>query len=738
MGTFIIVDKIRGQYGINTSSYLYHFITGDGKTCFIKRLIGEGFDEKHNKTNALEADLKCKVKITHHNQAWERSNRKHTELIREDLVQGLQQALNDDSMKTSGKAKVSEAREDAPKRDVKQKSNSRKRTNVSQKETEIHPGPQAKKQLTDDDQTTLKLLNQWQKAATKKARKAKKAEPECIIHVWDFGGDLEFYNLHQIFLRPKCVYSLIINLSRNLHAEIPAHQMPYHGTSVKMKYYQQIEFWLNMIASHATKEKPENGKGNVVLVGTHKDLLPGDPKEQELAALKYYEELCDLFINKEHANLVCDFVAVDSKGGDPENYAKVRKLLLQGIKEHCRWNEKRPIRWLRLERRLHELRYENDAPKIEGNIIEYDKVKELGKDYNIDTEVDLLTFLEFHHLTADITFCKSGDLGKYVVADPQWLIDVFRALITLDEFLPQGMKYRKHKENLKKKGIVDKSSDLLEKIWEKFFQSCTVERQKELKEYLLSLMSEFDLAVKYTEDKYMIPCMLPVAPSRNRKQPSPGCSLYYKFHATQNSHDDYQAGGTTDDNFLPQGLFQKLVSRCSKLSQVESGWQWDGPKQFQNAVTFKDGDNLIYLETENTWIRLNVVLDSNRKVENKDYQSKVSSEIDFLLKTYHRNMWYEFAVNPCERDATCTCKEAMEGQQDSPKAEPTCTIHGTRESCVVGTGLCMVNDEQKGEAARASCQAHEKTLQTDAFLHWFGEYTLYHCISKLGDKNNNT
>ncbi len=683
-----------------------HIFTGDGKTCFIKRLIGEGFDEEHNKTNALEADLKCRVNIILCKQAWKRSHGKLTELIQEDFIQGVGLGLVD----TTEKAKTPPTIKDSSQRnDVVHRG--RDTGNMKRKNEDILPGPPDRKQLKDDDEKILKTLHQRQKAVVKKP-----VEQECTIHVWDFGGDVEFYNLHQIFLRPKCVYALIVNLSRNLHDEIPSHQMPYHGTNVKMKYHQQIEFWLNMIASHAIRGNV--GEGNVVLVGTHKDRLPGTPEKQQLAAQEYYKTICNLFANKEHANLVCDFYAVDSKGGDEENYAKVRRKLMDEIKKNCRWDESRPIRWLRLEKRLHELKDESDAWKVEGNVISYDKVRELGKEFNINTEKDLDFFLDFHHLTADITFCKSGDLGKYVVADPQWLIDVFRALITLDEFLPQNMKYENQKETLKEDGTVEVSSGLLQQIWAKFLKNSSSRRQNELIQHFLALMVKFDLAVEYGPDRYMIPCMLPVSP-RNCRKLVKVSSLYYKFHASQVSHLKYQAGSKTNDNFLPQGLFQKLVSRCSKLSQEEPGWQWGAEKQFQNAVTFKDGDNFIYLETESTLIQLAISSPASRKVNFHEYQSKVSSEIDFLLKTYHQNMWYEFAVNPCEKDLASSHEEARVGLEDS--LDPS---KHARESCVVGTGLSRLKGEQKGKASVVRCPEHDTILQTDSFLGWFSEYTI--------------
>ncbi len=576
---------------------------------------------------------------------------------------------------------------------IKAVSNTLKETENPQSPADIQ---YAQSELEESDKSNLIKVLQEQRVEKEGAHGS-----ECIIHIWDFGGDLEFYNLHQIFLRPKCVYALIVSLSRDLHEEISAHQMPYHGTSVKMKYHQQIEFWLNMIASHAIKQN-DRDKGNVFIVGTKKDLLPGDEVQQQEEAEKYYEELLDLLENKEHINLIQDFVAVDSKGGDPVNYEKLREILMEGIEEHCIWNETRPIRWLRLEKKLHELKDECNPDKLEGNVVSYEKVKELGKDYNIDTEEGLKTFLEFHHLTADITFCNSGQLGKYVVANPQWLINMFRSLITLDQFLPKQPKYRNKKRKLTNEGLVDRSGGLLKQVWERFLKNSG--NQEELTDYLLTLMTEFDLAVKYNENTYMIPCMLPVAENRDRTYVENSLSLYYKFHASKRSHSKCHAGIASDDNFLPQGLFQKLVSRCSKLSQEESGWRWvDGSKQFQNAVTFKEGDNKIYLETENTWIRLEVVPCAHGPVRHIEYQRKVSEQLDTLLETYHRNMWYEFAVNPCEA-----------------KIRP-----GTGESCVVGSGLSRIDRQNYGTAVIVECGSHGNMLETEKFIFWFSEYILF-------------
>ncbi len=368
---------------------------------------------------------------------------------------------------------------------------------------------------------------------------------------------------------------------------------------------------------------------------------------------------------------------------------------------------------------MHELKDDSDTEEMKGNVISYSRMKELGKEYNIDTEKDLLTFLEFHHLTADITFCTSGNLGRYVVVDPQWLLDVFRAVITLEEFFPRDIKLQREKKRLIEKGIIQRSSGFLNKLWGNLMTNSAQNSHDELVEYLLALMAEFDLAVKYDEDMYMIPCMLPATPKMYRKSHGQIWSLYYKFHASKKSYHKFQAGLDTEDHFLPQGLFQKLVSRCSKLHQTETGWKWDGATQYQNMVTFKHRDNVICLATENTWIKIDIFPYStlSEKVHYSDYQSNVSAQIDFLLKTYHRNMWYEFAVNPCEACMSCTCSNPQE------QADLCCALHGIRESCVAGIGFSRIDGEEKGDACIAKCGIHDNMLETDKFLIWFCEYS---------------
>ncbi len=469
-------------------------------------------------------------------------------------------------------------------------------------------------------------------------------DDHCAIHIWDFAGQVMYYILHQIFLRWRCVYILVINLSRDLYSTIPSHQMPYHKHKAEMKYWEQIEFWLNMIMSHLRKTVRHKDPNNVIIVGTHKDLLPGTTKDQERKAQEYYNELENLLINRAHLKLIRTFIAVDSKGGDPVNYEKLRVCLMEAIKEHCRWDEPRPLRWLRLEKKLHERKDPNfiTARELDKWLVEYDIVKRYGTQMNISTDDDLLTFLQFHHLTADITYCSGNELGKYIVPDPQWLIDVFRSVITLEQFFPGERKYRQEVHKLRNQAIIETTGHLLDQVWRDFIQD---EVPGSVKHYLLSIMVEFDLAVMLSDTKYLIPCMLPMATPRQINHPSylnllP--SIYIKFHSSQESNSAFLQGDMTYDNFLPHGLFQKLMSKCSK-----AGWKWVGHK-YQDAVTFTADGIIVSLQSRSTWIKVDVYNPGGtQKVLFSNYLNIILKGIDILLEKYHPNMWYELCVNPC-------------------------------------------------------------------------------------------
>ncbi len=672
---------------------------GDGKSCLIARLTGQGFRDEHVITNGLEADLMCQVNITYCDQTWAKYEKKSTDLLEDEFLHGMKDVLADQQ---GNKATPTTAtiphnmptkvrNGTSPECAIEIGSDDEDATIESN--SVIEPPPQKQMKYDMENAISKRRLQVLHHEALKQPSIGfPKKEKDCTIHIWDFAGQLQYYLLHHIFLRWRCVFILVINLFRDLYSPIPSHQMPYHSET-EMTYLEQIEFWLNMIMSHAARsDLNDNGdgmRGNVVLVGTHKDLLPGNPVQQETAAQKYFNRLRRKLSNKAHAELICDFVAVDSKGGDPENYAKLRSILIRQIQVHCRWDERRPIRWLQLEQTLHDLAAGEASESMFDNLVRYLRVKELAKQYYIQTEAGLKTFLEFHHITADITYCSGNVLGKFVVTDPQWLINVLRSLITIEDFYPEKLRGHKEVDQLHEEGLVKIKGSLLRKVWGTFLpEDCTTDERVFIFKYFLRLMSEFDLAVEYEENLYLIPCMLPIAPNFHLQFQNVIPSIYIHFHASRQSHKDFKRGSKTYDKFLPHGLFQKVMSKCSK-----SGWRWIGEK-YQDAVTFTTDGIIVSLQSRSTWIKVDVFNPGEtHQVAFNRYLNTVLHGTDTLLSQFHPNMWYEMCVDPCAQS------EDVDG----------CL------ACVGKTSL-----DKEAELSMAICKIHSRVIMpVKKFCEWF-------------------
>ncbi len=641
MGSYLRACK-DGEAAIRRWRLMVLGPSGDGKTSLINRLLGKGFTDVHVITNGLETD--CKVEITHCDREWREYVGDHLDLLDESVTQGIEQFI-----------KVAKADPIPQKRKASSTPNVKFDEMMDTKEKE-----EAKIRLEtifkDIRPRKIKRISRLQNSSKPGSLKMPGNFPnqdvdneilKFILSIWDLGGQVLYYALHHIFLRWHCVYILVVNLSRPLHSYVPSHELPPHSRQKNMKYYQSIEFWLNMVFSHMVKVKENVKLPSVLLVGTHKDVLHDECSVQDKLAKDYFSELQSLLLNKAHFQQVhSQFIAVDSRNGDPENYSKLRLLISELVEQHCNQSRLRPIRWLRLEKKLHELKTDKSLPDLDQHLVSYNRAMEYARQFHIHTHDDLKFFLEYHHLTADITYCSGEGLWNYIVPHPQWLIDVLRALITLEQFYPKTQKCIQEMRKLQNEGILKTNGSLLNEVWKHFLQG---DSQDMAKQYLLNLMSEFQLAVKYEEGQYIIPCLLPICPSKNmpedhhqRERNLP--TLYYMFHSSAESFSEVSRGDEAYDNFLPHGLFQKLIAKCSK-----QGWTWTKDR-YQDSVSFITNDILLSLQARSTWIVLNVfALNEGIAVNYNAYESTVSALIKQLLHQYHPNMWFERAVNPCAR-----------------------------------------------------------------------------------------
>ena len=585
--------------------------SGAGKTSFIKRLTGEQIDKDHKITNALESELCCEINLTQCSDAWRKLLVDTGDVLRSDVTHGLESEVQKYTIETS--ITQTEAKDNNRQMEADNESevlsSEPKDTNVVFEEN------------IDDVVDKLKEF-------TPNLFNRPPMRHNTLINILDFGGQAVFYILHQIFLRMRCVYIVVIDMSIPLDKMMPFQLSRNTETQQMLSHLDQIVFWLNMIMSHIKPSESHSERSNVLIVGTHKDKLAYFTKSRERYATEFFEQLKSKLHGKEYRYLLRTFFAVDSLGGDETTYKQIREALLESIKVHCRWGDSQPIRWLHLQKKLREIQADDSIPQSERKMLRFDDVMKYAKECNMKTEEDLRVFLEFQHACGNLTYFSSDDLREFILPDPQWLINVFRAVITLDQFYPEKPEIAVDLLRLKDEGLVKTDGPLLPCLWKDFLSNDDEDKERIM--FLLSIMSEFDLAIQHTDTCYLIPCMLPVSnqdaalPTEQRVTKSP---IYLQFHSSKDSFDDFFHGNKTYDHFLPHGIFHRLVCRLARLE----GWKWE--QKYNDRVSYVVGDFTVEVSTRSTWIRVDAFTpDVTLEAPVSQYLTSIRGEIDNLLE----------------------------------------------------------------------------------------------------------
>ena len=387
--------------------------------------------------------------------------------------------------------------------------------------------------------------------------KEDKVEEEEVIYsvLWDFAGQSVYYTTHPVFLTPRAIYLLVNNLSQNPHEKAKPVVKRRISRKVEDAFnvktnLDYLDLWMSSIASLAIQgeSREVNPQSEVLpeklppvfLVCTHADKPydGGDP----------YELAQDVFgslRSKPHKSHLYDdvFVVDNTKSGHeiqcPE-VARLRKEILDVAKELPHLKEPIPIKWLRYEKALKARREDGD------NWIPLDSAKQIAsEECNITDEKQFRTLLDFlHDQRILIHFSDTPKLDNLVVLDPQWLIDVFKKVITIKPYDRKEKKFEQLWCKLEERGILEEK--LLKHAWDTLFDN------KETIESLIEIMEKFSLLCLWPssdvacDKQYLVPSMLMSHPPERILKLIASAqvpSLFLRFESGQ----------------VPLGLFPRLV-----------------------------------------------------------------------------------------------------------------------------------------------------------------------------------
>ncbi|XP_068677288.1 uncharacterized protein [Montipora foliosa] len=367
--------------------------------------------------------------------------------------------------------------------------------------------------------TTSKIPDEVETFIKKSFQEVDKLKNEDYIYsvLWDFGGQSVYYATHPLFLTSRALYLLAYDLSRELHktAQPVTKQGVYKNIQDNFETRSNLDyldFWMTSIASLASRDDSKDSDSKslflpeenppIFLVCTNADRPYGGAEPLALA-----REVYDSLQGKSYKNHLFDVFVVDNtkSGGESEcpEVARLRRSILAVAKELPMMKEDIPIKWLKYEKALqatlgkgHKWIYFEDAKRIAAEVCQIHDNQEF---------VTLLDFL--HDQRILIHFDDSPELNKLVVLDPQWLIDVFKKVITVQ--LPDCHGKAETKQlwhKLETTGILEEK--LLTHVWDPLIEP------HETFESFIAIMEKFSLLCSWPSSdtscnkQYLVPSML--------------------------------------------------------------------------------------------------------------------------------------------------------------------------------------------------------------------------------------
>ena len=186
---------------------------------------------------------------------------------------------------------------------------------------------------------TLKAITS---AFRRRRHSSGRTEKIGFITVWDFGGQYIFYATHQVFLSPRAVYLLTLDLRKRLNDFVEDEDFPLDASANQGKIVKAFgDFWLRSIHTFCG-DVP--GQPPVILVGTHKEQIGCPPDQRDAYVEQYFEEFRKLVENSPVSkHIQPEQFAIDNSLGDDE-FEKLREAIVDVAKRQSFWDEEVPAR----------------------------------------------------------------------------------------------------------------------------------------------------------------------------------------------------------------------------------------------------------------------------------------------------------------------------------------------------------------------------------------------------------
>ena len=393
------------------------------------------------------------------------------------------------------------------------------------------------------------------------------------LKLLDFAGDEEYYAYHHIFMRDQAIYIVVFNM---------ANFADNNFRNIKTKI-QRLRFWLESICSKAKPKTP------IFLVGTHRghmDMIHLKNIDKHLQQQLMHSFSDELVMNKE--DKLSYFPTENTLGRKDRGIQNLQKEIMSTAEDlRPIMGREIPYSWIKIQDAIINLSENRNArfcvplrqfPVSVGNFICTNWSRETLKYFH---EKGLVIY---NHDRQD------SELSSWILLRPAILVDIIIQLVSplTDEEVYFQRGFRRDWKLLHDTGMLTES--LLKHILSRF---------QENEEAMKGFLEEYDLicplffnATNQEEEAqvtHFVPSLLPVSSMATVTTPvwfdGPYDKTFYVFF----------------NRFLPQALFQHLLSRAHRNSKAEFAhgepviyqdvgrfWLW--PNQPYRLLQLKDED----------------------------------------------------------------------------------------------------------------------------------------------------
>ncbi|XP_072441347.1 uncharacterized protein [Chiloscyllium punctatum] len=415
-------------------------------------------------------------------------------------------------------------------------------------------------------------------------------EEFSIFRYYDFGGHVEYQQMHMPFLPNNAVYLLVINLTLGLNDTVPTKERLLRGQKITdtcgFTVKEYLDYWIGCISSLCKANKTTH---QVILVGTFANACK-NAEETLNAIYSYLHEHFPVGVLHDQKFIVDNSVDHDQGAGYSELRSTIDKLSRQ-----VAFEDNIVLYYAKL--------YYHILHCTEKYLLCSDLYLPWYKIMGSPQGIEVNNAEKMHQVQAALQVLNCMKFAYYsdpiLVLDPQWLIDLMAAMIPVN-CLPQPniqtAPFPIHREWMKLVNTGKFSENLLQYIWP--------EEALKLKDELIDIMKCLNLVVQVNPE-------------------SKDYHLWFKRKQREVFLCFYENQVMT---YFRKDVFNELIP----MFQKEWPYIESLDVNFVQLEKKKHAEYKIYLELKND----RVLLVNRNEFEHDDFLYKAGTIVEYMQRSY--------------------------------------------------------------------------------------------------------